>query len=169
MIALPPRATDVGAETRLLLSECRGPSFAGYNLIDATSCMQLMDLVLSNRIDNPKPFLAKHDTLLGVITAPGQFEGFQHYPHYSNAIVHNIQQLVDIANRVKDQRAARFAEFITTAIRIATVATIPDPSPGSLVAWRTAGSGSPGAAFTFFKTILGTSFYYIAADSSKTE
>jgi hypothetical protein len=160
IIALPARTTDEGAVTRLLLAECRGPSYTSYNLADATQCMQLMDLVLWNRVKNPHPFLAKHPTLLSVITAPGQFQGFQYYPSYDAAIVRNLQQILDIANNPKDPRAKVFADFVSAAIRIAGVTTINDPSyPRALVAWRTAGSGSPGPSFTAFKTILGTTFY----------
>lgn len=161
MISLPVRGSDEGAETRLLLAECRGPSSPGYDLAAATMCMQYMDLVLWNRVKNPKPFLARHATLVGVITAAGQFEGFEHYPHYNNRIVQNLQQMVDIANNSKDKRATTFGAFITVAIHVSTAPTIPDPSPGALTGWRTFGSGSPGSDFTLFKTILGTSFYYM--------
>lgn len=162
MITLPQRISERGAEARLLLAECRGPSFAGYSLVLATKCMQLMDLVLWNRVKNPGPFLAKQGTLLAVITAPGQFQGFQHYPHYANGIAHNLQQMVDIANSRGDKRAPVFADYVSAAIRISVSETLSDPSPGMLVAWRTAASGSPGPEFAFFTTVLGTSFYYMA-------
>lgn len=159
-IALPQKQTDEGAETRLLLAECLGPSIAGYNLANAKSCMQLMDRVLWNRVNNPRPFLAKSPTLIAVITAPGQFQGFQHYPNYDHGIVHNIQSMIDIANNPRDHRGPAFASFIQTAIQVAADASIPDPSPGHLTSWRTAGAGSPGPDFTAFKTILNTTFYY---------
>lgn len=161
MTTLPAKGTDAGAETRLLLAECKGPLFPGYNLSSATNCMQLMDLVLWNRVANPGPFFAKHATLLAVITAPGQFAGFQHYPHYSSGIAQNLQELVNIANNPKDRRAKVVATFIGAAIQVATGPTIKDPSPGTLAAWRTAGSGSPGADFIPFITSFGTSFYYL--------
>jgi hypothetical protein len=161
MITLPARGTDEGAETRVLLAECRGPAFQGFNMAEATTCFQLMDLVLWNRVSNPKPFLAKASTLVAVITAHNQFQGFESYPNYSAAIVQNIQQLVDIANNSKDKRSTVFSDFIGTAMRIAGAATIADPSPGTLTAWRTGGSGSPGPGFTFYKTVLGNSFYYM--------
>jgi|SRR5579864_8589206 len=160
MISLPARGTDEGAESRLLLAECRGPSFSGYSLDDATSCMQMMDRVLWNRVNNPRPFLAKNSTLLAVIKAHGQFQGFQNYPNYDAAIANNIQQMIDIANNAHDKRAPVFSSFIKKAIEIARDPTISDPSPGSLTAWRTAGSGSPGPGFKLFTTVLGTTFYY---------
>jgi hypothetical protein len=123
--------------------------------------MQLMDVVLWNRVANYERFMAKAKTLLAVITAPGQFQGFRHYPHYDARIVHNLQQMVDIANNPRDRRSPLFNGFVSTAIRIASVPTISDPSPGALTAWRTAGSGSPGTGFQLYKTILGTSFYYM--------
>jgi hypothetical protein len=63
----------------------------GFDQGMATSCMQLMDLVLWNRVDNPKPFLAKGVTLPAVVKARGQFAGFENYPHYSGGIASNIQ------------------------------------------------------------------------------
>lgn len=166
MTALPAKNTDAGAETRLLLAECRGPSFPGYNLAMAKQCMQLMDLVLRNRIKNPRPFLSKAGTLLSIITAPRQFQGFRNYPNYDAGIMHNIQEMVDIANNPRDHRATVFAEFIQMAIRIALGRSITDPTPGALSAWRTAGSGSPGPNFILFKTVLGTSFYYVRSQTS---
>jgi hypothetical protein len=162
MIQLPPRTSDLGAETRLLLAECRGPSYPAYNAADAKLCMQLMHLVLSNRLKAPKRFLAAHATLLAVITAPGQFQGFQHYPRYDSRIVHNLQTMIDIANSHHDKRPVMFAAFIRTAIEVAKGAPIRDPSPGTLAAWRTISSGSPGDDFTLFKTVAGTSFYYLS-------
>ncbi len=161
MITLPARGTDEGAETRVLLAECRGPAVQGYNIADATTCFQLMDLVLWNRVANPKPFLAKAATLVAVIKAHGQFQGFESYPNYSSGIAQNIQDQLDIANNPKDKRSTVYATHISTAIRIAGADTIADPSPGALTAWRTGGSGSPGSGFTLYKTALGNSFYYM--------
>jgi hypothetical protein len=162
MVKLPDKGTDEGAETRLLLAECRGPSFSAYNLADATLCMQLMDLVLWNRVhNNPKQFLAKHATLIGVITAPGQFAGFEKYPNYDSQIVHNIQSMVNIANNPKDKRSSDFADFINAAMTVAGAPMISDPSNGLLAAWRTGGSSSPGSNFTLYKTVFGNDFYYM--------
>ena len=160
--ARPAPKLEPVAETRLLMAECRGPASAGYSLADAKACMEFMDLVLWNRVDNPQPFLAKANTLVAVLTAPGQFAGFQTYPNYSAAIVKRLQDILNIANSPKDKRAQAYTDFINAAIDIAARSTtIPDPSPGAVTAWRTAGSGSPGQGFTFFRTILGNSFYYV--------
>lgn len=161
MIQLPPRGHDDGAESRLLLAECRGPAIAGYNLADAKLCMQLMDVVLWYRVANPRLFLAKHASLLAVITAPGQFQGFQSYPNYSQEIVYRIQQMIDVANNPKDHRSPSFAQHIRTAIGVSNDKTIEDPSP-HLAAWRTSGSSAPGSEFSFYKTVLGMDFYSIS-------
>ncbi len=163
MITLPDKTKDEGLEARVLLAECRGPSFYGYTLADAKTCMEFMDLVLWNRVKNFAPFGAKHGTLLSVVTARGQFAGFEQYPNYSAGIRKNIQDMLDIANNVKDQRHASFAAHIQVALDIAnSTSTILDPTPsgaGKLVGWRTAGSGSPGAGFTLFRTVSSTDFY----------
>jgi hypothetical protein len=162
MIKLSPRNDDDGAEVRVLLAECRGPSFNDYTLDDATESMQLMDRVLFNRLKNPAKFGANGATTVGdIIRAPGQFRGFEHYPNYSHAIVNMLQSIINIANNAKDKRHEDFTDFINAAIDVANNQSIQDPSPGTLVAWRTAGSGSPGPDFTIHTTILGNSFYYI--------
>jgi hypothetical protein len=122
--------------------------------------MQLMDLVLWNRVDNPAPFLAKDHQLLSVIRARGQFQGFENYPACDESISHRIQQIVDVANNPEDKRSRDFTDFINAAIAVARADTIPETSPGKLTAWRTAGSGSPGKGFTLFRTVAGNDFYW---------
>jgi hypothetical protein len=161
MIALPDRTTDAGLEARVLLGECRGPFQSGYSLEDATTCMQFMDLVLWNRVQNPKPFLAKEKTLLSVVTAPGQVAGFELYPNYNNGIRQNIQNMLNIANSSKDKRSAACEAHIQAALDIANSdETIADPTGGTMVAWRTFGSGSPGDSFKLFRTVLFNTFYF---------
>ncbi len=161
MIKLPSRDTDEGIESRVLLAECHGPAYASFNLADATQCMQMMDLVLWNRVENPKPFGAKAKKLLDVVKAKGQFRGFENYPNYLPAIASQIQNAIDIANNSKDRRSLDYVGFINSAINIAqSPSTIGDPSPGTLVAWRTAGSGSPGSGFLKHATIAAIDFYY---------
>jgi hypothetical protein len=160
-LQLEPRSTTIGAETRLLLAECKGPSFSGYTLASATESMQLMDLVLFNRLkNNPGQFGAKHArTIIDIIKAPNQFHGFESYPNYSGAIANNIQSILNIANSSTDPRSADFSDFVSAAIDVATQATIADPSGGILAAWRKKASGSPGSNFVFFKTVGGNEFY----------
>jgi hypothetical protein len=161
MIKLDARDTIAGAESRLLLAECKGPAFPGYTLEAAKECMQLMDLVLVNRLrNNPAQFMAKraHD-LIGIIKAPGQFAGFENYPNYNGGIASNLQSMINIANNPKDRRQGAYASFINAAIEVATGASIPDPSGGILAAWRTAGASSPGSNFVLYKTVNGNDFY----------
>jgi hypothetical protein len=160
-IKLEPRTSIVGAETRLLMAECKGPSFPNYTLEDAKRCMELMHLVLRNRLsNNPGQFGAKHArTIVDIIKARGQFKGFENYPNYNPAIVTMLQSILDIANSANDSRHADFADFVNTAIAVAQSESISDPSGGIAVAWRTANSGSPGSNFVKFETVGGNDFY----------
>jgi hypothetical protein len=107
-----------------------------------------MDLVIWNRYDDPAKFGAKGATSLGdIIRAPRQFAGFEHYPNYDHSIVNRIQAMINIGNNAKDKRHQDFADFINAAINVANNSSIPDPSPGILASWRTAGSGSLGLGF----------------------
>ncbi|MGO4715376.1 hypothetical protein [Bradyrhizobium sp. 2TAF24] len=163
-ITLPDRNTDEGAETRLLMSEARGPSFASFNLSDTTRAMALMDLVLVNRLTNrPGRFGAPGaSTLRDIIKAKGQFAGFETYPNYDSRIVGRLQNMLSIANNTSDRRSGDFTSFIQAAIDRANAPNaIVDPSPGLLCAWRTAGASSPGSAFTLHVSVAGNDFYYI--------
>jgi hypothetical protein len=168
-IKLPPRGDTDGAEARLLLAECKGPSFPGYTLAGAKEAMQLMDLVLFNRLNNhPGQFAAPGaKTIVDIIKAPGQFAGFETYPNYSAGIAANIQQALNIANNPKDKRQSDFADFVNAALEVADAATITDPSPGLVAFWRTAGASGPGAGATKFKTVGGNDFYTIPKPAPK--
>jgi hypothetical protein len=100
------------------MAECRGPSVKDYTLDSATQCMQLMKLVLSNRLKNhPQQFGARGATaLIDIIKAPKQFQGFENYPNYSAEIVARLQSMLDIANNEKNQRHGDFADFINAAV-----------------------------------------------------
>jgi len=161
MLTLPDESSNAGVETRILLAECRGPAARDYTFAAATEAMQLMDVILRNRLKNPKPFMARGATdIAGIVRARGQFAGFENYPKYSAMIRANIQDALNIANNPKDSRSAVYAQFINKAIEIAKSVRYSDPSPGTLVAWRTSGSGSPGGTFKFYKQVLGNDFYY---------
>lgn len=161
MITLPDRNSNEGVEARILLAECPGPAVASYTLELASEAMQLMDAVLRNRLANPGPFRAKSaKSLADIVRAKGQFKGFEKYPDYSGGIKQNIQDAINIANNPKDPRSQSYAAFVNKAIEIAKLTTYKDPSPGKLVAWRTANSGSPGKGFFLYKTLLGNDYYY---------
>ena len=162
MLSLPPKNNGVGCEVRVLLAECRSPSFSSYSLADATTCMQLMDKVLWNRLDDPGPFGAKGATTVAdIVRARGQFAGFETYPDYAQSIVTRIQAMLNLANSAKDKRHDLFTDHINAAIAVATDPSIADPSAGALTGWRTAGSAAPGGSFKFFKTFFGNDFYFI--------
>ena len=120
-----------------------------------------MDVVLWNRVADPTRFGAKKDaTLTDIVKARGQFAGFESYPNYAQSIVNRIQDMINIANNPKDQRSADFTAHINAALSVASSPSIADPSGGKLVAWRTAGSGSPGTGFRKHATVLGIDFYF---------
>ena len=161
MITLPDRSGNEGVEARVLIAECPGPAYAIYSLALAGEVMQLMDAVLWNRFSNPGPFLAPGaKTLSDIVRAKDQFQGFEKYPNYDPGIKQNIQNANNIANNSKDPRSGKYADFVNKAIEVAKSTNYSDPSPGKLVAWRTANSGSPGKGFLLFKTLLGNDFYY---------
>lgn len=163
-ITLPDRNTDAGAETRLLMSEARGPAFKSFNLSESTRSMSFMDLVIVNRFThNPASFGARGATTLrDIIKAKGQFAGFEKYPLVDSVVVGRLQLMLNIANNPKDKRSGDFTNFIQAAIDRANAPNaIVDPSPGLLCAWRTAGASSPGSAFTLHTTVAGNDFYYI--------
>jgi hypothetical protein len=160
-ISLQDHWSNEGVEVRVLLAECAGPSHASYTLEAAGLAMQLMDTVLRNRRSDPDSFEAGGTTnLVGIVRAKGQFRGFEAYPQYSPNIKNYIHQVLHVANNPDDRRSGAYAAFVNKAIEIARSAEYTDPSPGRLVAWRTAGSGSPGKDFIFYKSVLGNDFYY---------
>jgi hypothetical protein len=159
-LALPDRDTDVGAVTRLLMSEARGPSAQNYNAADTVQSMQWMRRVLENRLaNNPRQFGAPHAAnLIDIIKAPNQFAGFSGYPNYEARS--RLQQMVNLANNDADPRQAKFAEFIGSAIAVAQAeSAVTDPITTGLYGWRTQGSGSPGGRFGVYQTVAGNTFY----------
>jgi hypothetical protein len=160
-ISLQDHWSNEGVEVRILLAECAGPAHASYTLEAASMAMQLMDTVLHNRRNDPDAFMASGaKNLVDIVRAKGQFQGFEAYPHYSSNIKKHIEDLLHIANNPSDRRNGDYAAFVNKAVEIAKSDDYADPSPGKLVAWRAAGSGSPGHGFIFYKTVLGNDFYY---------
>jgi hypothetical protein len=161
MITLPDMNSDEGVEARVLLAECRGPAYSDYKFEAAAECMRLMDTVLWNRMETPRPFLAPNaHSLADIVMARGQFAGLGNYPALPPDIRHRIDDILEIANKSTDPRNTAYVEFVQKAIEIAKSPVYDDQSPGRLVAWRTAGHGSPGRGFLLFKTILGNDFFY---------
>src|SRR5271157_2405006 len=115
---LPPKDDTVGLEVRVLLAECRPPSYKSYNAADAQECMTLMDRVLWNRVNNPKPYGASHSTLLDIVRAKGQFAGFESYPKYDMSIVNRIQAMLNIGGSARDSRSGLFAAHVNMAVQL---------------------------------------------------
>jgi len=160
-IELPDLREESGAVARLLLAETRSPWASGYDAGEATQAMKWMKLVLANRLrNNPAQFRAASATsLVHIIKAPGQFEGFAGYPKLSDTIRKNVADILEIANNDAHSKQAAFADHVRSAIAVANEAPIGDPCPTKLYGWRTKGSGSPGTRFELFKSVGGNDFY----------
>jgi hypothetical protein len=166
---LPPDSTDEGAVARLLLAEGGTPSFPAYVEAVALLSMQLMKLVLYNRLNNHPEYYgargAKNyaDVIrghFGAGNAGEQFAGFRNYPNIRKAVADNIQASIDLANATEDGRSAAFFTYVNNAIVVAGSEPIADPSPGLLDGWRTAGTGSPGSSSIDYQTLAGNTFFY---------
>lgn len=149
-LALPAESTDEGMLARLLLAEAHGPGQSGYDASGSKTAMQWMRVVLANRLKNsPERFNARGaKTLLDIVKAPRQFEGFQDYPKLGSDQSTRIDEIVSIANSDSDPRQGKYAQFLQNALEVAGSNTlIADPCPTGLYGWRTAGSSSPGGDF----------------------
>src|SRR5262249_6781304 len=84
-LQLPPANTEAGAIARLLIAENRSPYMPGYDEQASKKSMQWMRLILVNRLNNhPEQFGASGaSSVVDIIKAPGQFEGFSGYPTLS--------------------------------------------------------------------------------------
>jgi hypothetical protein len=167
-VSLPSKHEERGAVARLLLAEARDPGQERtYQESDSKIAMQWMKRVLQNRLENrPTQFNAPHArTLVDIIKARGQFEGFSAYPNYSAAIAKRLQDIIDIANNPRDRRSAAHTRFVLNAIEVATAPAIPDPSRvlnpqnNLICAFVTRDTRSPGPRFVYFGERGGNSFY----------
>jgi hypothetical protein len=160
-IALPDASLVAGLQARLFLAECRSPAYADYTSTATRKSMQWMDIVLHNRVANYQAFGASGPNMLAVVTAPGQFAGFQNYPTISTTVANNIKAILDIANNTSDSRFSAYRAHVQLAIDVGNASPIADPSPGKLSFWRTAGSASPGGSAKFYQKHNYNDFYYI--------
>jgi len=160
-LALPDASTDYGMLVRLFLAESRKPSEAGYNKAESKLGMQWMRLVLENRLKSPEKFAAKGaKSLRDIVKAPGQFKGFENYPTISSTQKSALEQVLKIANDDNDTRQNDLIGFVQNAMDAASGSVLDDPKTKGLVAWRTAGSGSPGSNFAAYgKPLAGNQFY----------
>lgn len=161
MITLPDPMSVPGIKARLFLCECPAPGDHAYTADDAAEAIGLMDVVIRNRVLNPRPFLASGPSVLAVVKAPKQFAGFDTYPNIDPALRTHVQQILDVANNEHDRRSAKYQDYVNKVLTVANADTgAADPSPGKLVAWRTHGHSSPGAGFVLYKTVLKNDFYF---------
>jgi len=162
-LALPAESTEEGMLARLFLAEAHGPGQSGYDAAESKTAMQWMRVVLANRLNNsPERFNAKGaKTLLDIVKAPKQFEGFHDYPKLGKDQSTRIEDVVSIANSDSDPRQEKYATFLQNALDVAASKTlIADPCPTGLYGWRTAGSAAPGGDFVKFGDPLsGNQFY----------
>lgn len=150
-LVLPGEATEEGMLARLLLAEAHSPGQSGYDVSESKTAMQWMRLVLANRLNNsPERFYAKGaKSLADIVKAkPEQFKGFQDYPKIGADQSKVIDDIVKIANSDSDTRQEKYAQFLQSALEVASSKTlIPDPCSTGLYGWRTAGSDPPGGDF----------------------
>ena len=71
MITLPDQMSVAGIKARLFLCECPAPSDHSYTPDDAAEAINLMDVVIRNRVANPRPFMATGPSVLAVVQARG--------------------------------------------------------------------------------------------------
>jgi hypothetical protein len=159
--SLPDAHTDAGVLVRLFLAETPTPDMPGYNDADAEESMSLMRAVIGNRLAKPSHLYASAGarTMVDVVRARGQFEGFDAYPAIRPAISNRLDQIVAIVNDGGDGRRTRYKKFLDTALKIASLPSAADPALSNLYFWRTAGSGSPAPQAKVYRTISDNTFY----------
>jgi len=162
-LVLPAESAEEGMLARLLLAEAHSPGQSGSDAAESKTAMQWMRVVLANRLNNgPERFNAKGaKTLLDIVKAPKQFEGFHDYPKLGKGQSTRIEEIVRIANSDSDPRQEKYAQFLQNALELAASKTlIADPCPTGLYGWRTAGSATPGGDFVKYGDPLsGNQFY----------
>lgn len=162
-VDLPPAGTEEGLLVRLLLAENRTPGESGYDAANSKTSMHWMRLVLVNRLNNkPEQFQAPGATeIKHIVTAPGQFDGFENYPQLSSKVTGRLGDIVRIANDDSDGRQEKYARFLQDALEVARSLTlVSDPCPTRLYGWRTAGSSAPGGRFISYDGPLAGNLFY---------
>lgn len=163
---LSPEGTDEGLVSRLLLAEIRNPSAATYSASDSEIGMRAIRSIVENRKKKPSIFNASSSSTSAIITARGQFAGFD--GGISEVIRQRTNALVNPAGN-----SSKFVDFWNDVFRISEAASVIDPyasvtvvagvnvEPGTYGV-RTAGSSEPGGSFVALSTgknIAGQDFY----------
>lgn len=163
-IALHPSNEARGLIERVVLAETRTPAFSTYTAALARQSMEWMAIVLYNRRDNPSLYGASAASLQAVVTARGQFAGFENYPTLASSVQTRINDILRIANDTRDSRFNVYRNHVQMALDIsALLDTVKsrNPSPGPLAFWRTDGSSPPGGRAVLYRNnLLGNDFYY---------
>jgi hypothetical protein len=167
-IALPAENTTEGMLVRLLLAENPSPgdTSQAWKLEDVKTAMQWMRRVIDNRLRSGKTedFMARgasriEDIIQADDRGSVQFHGFNLYPNLGADITRNLGDYVNHANNGLHPKRKAYLDFVQAAIDVATGPLPPDPTPNGLFAWRTAGSGSPGADFIQHAALARNMFY----------
>lgn len=148
-LVLPPENTDEGLLARLLLAECIQPSSIYYpGDEESLRTMQYMRLTIENRVAFPNYRIFGNPnarTVLGIVTADGQFKGFEHYPKLSELQSTNINDAVRLSN---DGSGAKFTIYRKHVQQALDVANGQAPKiAGKIYGWRTSDSTPAGGAF----------------------
>lgn len=160
-VAWPPAGTQADALQRLFLAETPAPGNVGYTDANAEKAMTWMLIVLRNRLAKASAQVGSEGakTIIDVLRAKNQFEGFSSYPILSAKVAGLLSAKLAIANDPSDTRSDAMRRFFAIAARVSALTQASDPCQTGLYFWRTQGSGAPSADSTAFATLLGNTFY----------
>lgn len=151
----------------LFLAENPTPEDAGYNAAEVVMSMQWMRIVIENRRPDPQRFGAVNGTYAGIVTAKGQFAGFEGYPTIAKKQMTRLDQIIDRANDDEHPKQAAYGQLVQWANFVAVMAKPEDPCTTGLYGWRTAGSSAPGGDFEEYRQKAGNQFYTLKSKKKK--
>jgi len=161
-IRLDEVGTPAGLRERLFLHETLTPAFARYDREEAFHVMWFIRQVLANRVAHPRVFGIRGTVRseADLMAIPNQFPGFETYPRLSAAEMTNVNECVRLANATGDRRQSAYRQHVQDAITVATAPAVPiQYSAPTAAAWKRAGTPSPGAKFTLYRTMQGNDYY----------
>jgi hypothetical protein len=160
-VELPPLNTDSGIIARMLINEVRGPGYSSYDADLSKKSMRVIKKEVENRLTKPNFFNASGATnAIGIITAPGQYDGFSKNSAGNIVISQSVQNNIDsIVAKANSGPPGPYAQFVQNCIDVAngTISSL-DPFAnitniggqsveGDVYGHRTAGSSHPGGSF----------------------
>ncbi|WP_263138604.1 hypothetical protein [Pseudomonas sp. RIT-PI-AD] len=159
-LMLPPENTDEGLLARLLLAECIQPISINYpGEEENLQTMQYMRLTIENRVafQNYRIFgNPASRTVVGIVTAGGQFKGFGLYPKLDELQARNISDAVRYSNDGSNLKFSVYRKHVQQALDVA-YGRAPKIA-GRVYGWRTAGSEPAGGSFVPAAKIGGQQF-----------